>query len=374
MLGLSALFDTRAEVIAAILFYSFKKSEKKTVAILSRHNLVLSLAGRAKLKEALPLPHHAKHCDDGKKPSKQVTKKGQAQPAQSTVLLKEGQPPGRFSLLPLECFMHILSFLPTKEILALLGTCRSLFSIAKDEFLWKQLYARHFGGPLTSHDLSLVEKQPHVARRAIVWDQAKQAKGLGSRRRVGSRLHWAASRGHLAYIQRTLHERKLWPSPGTQREMLRQSAEHGHAHVVRALIPITADADRAALEGHRAIHIAACNGHTDVVQALLDFDNEMVNAPNMFGTTPLHLAVYGEHYETARVLIKRGAHVGACDQKMVTPLHNAVAKGNKDLFWFLTSCGASCEVVDKDGTTLTEWAELFNQKEMVDLLASSLCP
>jgi len=132
---------------------------------------------------------------------------------------------------------------------------------------------------------------------------------------------------------------------------------------------------------------------SDVVQALLDFDNEMVNAPNMFGTTPLHLAVYGEHYETARVLIKRGAHVGACDQKMVTPLHNAVAKGsftafhkvallfdfldspgNKDLFWFLTSCGASCEVVDKDGTTLTEWAELFNQKEMVDLLASSLCP
>jgi len=41
-----------------------------------------------------------------------------------------------------------------------------------------------------------------------------------------------------------------------------RSAEHGHAHVVRALIPITADADRAALEGHRAIHIAACNGHT----------------------------------------------------------------------------------------------------------------
>jgi len=120
MLGLSALFDTRAEVIAAILFYSFKKSEKKTVAILSRHNLVLSLAGRAKLKEALPLPHHAKHCDDGKKPSKQVTKKGQAQPAQSTVLLKEGQPPGRFSLLPLECFMHILSFLPTKEVIIIL--------------------------------------------------------------------------------------------------------------------------------------------------------------------------------------------------------------------------------------------------------------
>ncbi|ELR21553.1 ankyrin repeat-containing protein [Acanthamoeba castellanii str. Neff] len=136
-------------------------------------------------------------------------------------------------------------------------------------------------------------------------------------------------------------------------------------------------ADEKATDANRAIHIAAVNGHTvgcysGVVQALIEFDKKMSNAANNFGTTPLHLAVYAGKTATAAFLLKHGASPNACDRAKVTPIHNAVARGSHDLFWLLIAYGARCDILDKEGETLTDWARCFKRREMEEPIACAL--
>lgn len=57
--------------------------------------------------------------------------------------------------------------------------------------------------------------------------------------------------------------------------------------------------------GNRPIHIAAQNGHDDLVELLLRKNCE-VNATNAKGNTALHMAIGYDYYNTAKLLIKAG--------------------------------------------------------------------
>ena len=62
--------------------------------------------------------------------------------------------------------------------------------------------------------------------------------------------------------------------------------------------------------GNAAIHIAAQNGHTNVVELLLQKKCNM-NAKNLKGNTALHMAIGYDYYETAKFLIDAGADMNA---------------------------------------------------------------
>lgn len=69
------------------------------------------------------------------------------------------------------------------------------------------------------------------------------------------------------------------------------------------------------------LHWAAQHGHVEVVQTLID-NGADVNARDVFGRTPLHLAV--GHPRIISLLLDAGANVDARDSLSNTPLHRAV--------------------------------------------------
>lgn len=70
----------------------------------------------------------------------------------------------------------------------------------------------------------------------------------------------------------------------------------------------------------RAIHIAAGNGHIDVVRLLLDREADPNGHAGEGHFTPLHAA---DDVETAKLLISRGADVNARDDQGCQPIHSA---------------------------------------------------
>ena len=83
-------------------------------------------------------------------------------------------------------------------------------------------------------------------------------------------------------------------------------------------------------EGSTALHLAARNGHTDVVATLLDA-GFAINARSRCGRTPLLAAAAGGHEGTVSLLLERGADPLLGDASGVTPLHECAQQGHVEL-------------------------------------------
>src|SRR5258708_15875626 len=70
------------------------------------------------------------------------------------------------------------------------------------------------------------------------------------------------------------------------------------------------------------LHSAACFGHVEVCQLLLQYKADN-NVKDSDGKTPLHLASEAGHVYVARLLLEHGADVNARDNYRDTPLHRA---------------------------------------------------
>jgi hypothetical protein len=62
--------------------------------------------------------------------------------------------------------------------------------------------------------------------------------------------------------------------------------------------------------GNTALHIAAQNGHYDIVLFLVNELNCYVDAQNKVGNTPLHMGVEYDYYKINRILVNAGADHG----------------------------------------------------------------
>jgi ankyrin repeat protein len=84
-----------------------------------------------------------------------------------------------------------------------------------------------------------------------------------------------------------------------------------------------------------ALYAAARNGHTDVVEYLLD-QGAKVDAKGVFGGTGLHWAAIHGHLDTVRLLVSRGASLSMKDHRFGgTPAEWAREGGHDDIAKFL---------------------------------------
>jgi ankyrin repeat protein len=89
--------------------------------------------------------------------------------------------------------------------------------------------------------------------------------------------------------------------------------------------------------GANAGHKAGYWGRTEVMKVLVK-TNMDINARGLSnGYTPLHDAVSGNHFETAKVLVDAGAKLGIKGHDGLTPLDIAKANGNEKLVRLLDS-------------------------------------
>ena len=116
---------------------------------------------------------------------------------------------------------------------------------------------------------------------------------------------------------------------------------------------------------------AAAAGDVDRLTELLEGDADLVGAFSEDGYTPLHLAAFFDRGKAVRVLLDRGADVGAVSRNdmAVQPLHSAVAANSRDVAAALLTAGADPNAKQEGGFTPLMGAQK-NEKEgdMVRLL------
>ncbi len=108
------------------------------------------------------------------------------------------------------------------------------------------------------------------------------------------------------------------------------AAEEGHTGVVHALLKAKASVDQTTVNGATALLIAAQNGHLEVALALLDAGADLAMAASN-GMTPLLAATRKAHLEVVGALLRGGAPVDEAMANGATPLIVAAIEGNADV-------------------------------------------
>lgn len=78
------------------------------------------------------------------------------------------------------------------------------------------------------------------------------------------------------------------------------------------------------INGNTALHIAIDNGHSDIIQFLLE-KGANVNAKKTTGYAPLHMAVYSGQLDLIKDLIAKNADIQAVTNEGNTALHIAAS-------------------------------------------------
>lgn len=113
---------------------------------------------------------------------------------------------------------------------------------------------------------------------------------------------------------------------------------------------------------------AARSGCMPVLHQILNTDCD-VNRLSPLGMSALHCAVYGEHLDTALLLVEHGADVDLCDRHQWSPLHQAVRSGDKEMVFLLVEHGADLEARDLEECTPLLVAVEEGRLDLVQALA-----
>jgi ankyrin repeat protein len=105
------------------------------------------------------------------------------------------------------------------------------------------------------------------------------------------------------------------------------AALNGDTGLVKALIDKGAEVNK---KGWAPLHYACANGHDDIVKLLLD-NSAYIDAGSPNGTTPLMMAARGNHLSTVKVLLDAGADSRLKNQIGLTALDFARQYHAKDV-------------------------------------------
>lgn len=136
---------------------------------------------------------------------------------------------------------------------------------------------------------------------------------------------------------------------------------HGHPEIADLLLRHGAEVDA---------FTAAALGRTDQLRVLLDRGEATVSDRSADGWTPLHLAAFFGHRDTAEILIERGAELGAVSENAMrnTPLHAAAAAGRLAVAELLVERGADPSAPAAEGLTPLDIAIGDGHDEVARLL------
>jgi cytohesin len=154
-------------------------------------------------------------------------------------------------------------------------------------------------------------------------------------------IHDAAAVGDLDLVRAILANR---PEAGQEKDErndtpLHLAAVNGHTEVVRLLLDSGVPVWIGDNEESSALDVASVSGHVDVVELLIA-RGANVRRHDLNGMTALHFASYNGRTEVARILIEHGADVAYQTRNGSTPLHGAAFDGSIPVIELLLGHGA----------------------------------
>lgn len=120
--------------------------------------------------------------------------------------------------------------------------------------------------------------------------------------------------------------------------------------------------------GYTALHLAACNLNTDIVEMLLARKDVVVDQEDNIGFTPLLLATVYNRLPNMEMIIKAGADLTHAEQDGDTALHFAADKNNVEAANLLLEKGIDINTTDKHGWTALHIAAREGHREIVQFL------
>lgn len=141
-------------------------------------------------------------------------------------------------------------------------------------------------------------------------------------------MAWTIAMIYVYFMRCYMASRLSFSSGGV--EMFRRSLCLGIATLVVA--------------GHVAhaqrVHNAAADGNLARLKSVLSCDGDLVHATDHMGATPLHLAALEGHADVVEHLLEAGSPANATEAHGLTPLHYAVLRGQASVIGLLTAGGA----------------------------------
>uniref|UniRef100_A0A8C8RFV4 Uncharacterized protein n=1 Tax=Pelusios castaneus TaxID=367368 RepID=A0A8C8RFV4_9SAUR len=119
---------------------------------------------------------------------------------------------------------------------------------------------------------------------------------------------------------------------------------------------------------------AAQHGHTAVVGLLLSKSTSQLHLRDKRGRTCLHLAAANGHVEMVRGLLGQGAEINVTDKQGWGPLHFAAKSGFLACVRLLVETGATPTLESKEGRTPIQYAAAENHQEVVSFLLKKNTP
>ena len=162
--------------------------------------------------------------------------------------------------------------------------------------------------------------------------------------------------------------------------VLHRACSRGLAEVSRILLKAGARSDARSAAGDTAMHCAARSGLESIAMHLLENPDLALNASNLSGETPLHLAMSSNtapHARIARTLLARGAFAFGRTRNGESVLHACAREGNTPLAELILSrqTQSTVEALNaraNNGGTPLHVAVQANQSVMVDLLLAQV--
>jgi ankyrin repeat protein len=145
------------------------------------------------------------------------------------------------------------------------------------------------------------------------------------------------------------------------------AARNGHTDIVSALLKHGVDFSAVRRDGFTALMLAARSGHTGSVLALLD-GGASVDEARPDGSTALMFAAQNGHTRSVSTFLKRGVNFNAVRRDGFTALMLAAQNGHTRSVLALLERGADVNAVRRDGTTALMFAALKGHTEIVSAL------
>jgi hypothetical protein len=189
----------------------------------------------------------------------------------------------------------------------------------------------------------------------------------------GAPLYYAALCGFYDLVEHliTKHPQDMNADGGCYVRPLVAALAAGHFQTADLLRHNGADPDVRGQYERSPLHAAIYSGNFEVVRKLIEYHPADINARNLGGSTPLHLASGSRNFKdgsVVRLLLEHGADINVEGHGGWTPLHLASFRGTLEVVRLLVERGADVEAKNTDDRTALQVAAEEGHDEVVELL------